>query len=297
MKDKLRSQKLLNELVEDLGNIADYLWLKGWAEGSGGNISVNITDMVPSSAFQGITSPEIRLDKSYPEIGDSYFLVTGTGKRLRDLGAHPQENLCLLKVSSTGDSYRLISLAPHQHPLVQPTSELPTHLGIHQMLVKKRSSKKAVIHTHPDELIALTHIPLFHGEKAMNQVLLSMQPESIVFAPAGVGWVSYTLPGSQKLAEATIRKFEQHDVVIWERHGVISVGDHAMDAFDLIDILTKSARIFFMVKNAGYIPLGLSDEDLDALMQRFVRKTPPRPLTRIGSALRFTRLAASSQRK
>jgi len=47
------------------------------------------------------------------------------------------------------------------------------------------------------------------------------------------------------------------------------VGEDVLDAFDKIDIMSKSARIFFMVKQAGFEPEGLSDKQLSELKEKF----------------------------
>ena len=47
------------------------------------------------------------------------------------------------------------------------------------------------------------------------------------------------------------------------------MGEDVLDAFDKIDIMSKSARIFFMVKQAGFEPEGLSDKQLSELKEKF----------------------------
>ena len=54
---------------------------------------------------------------------------------------------------------------------------------------------------------------------------------------------------------------------MWEKHGTFAVGEAVFDAFDMIDILSKSARIFFMVKQAGFEPEGLTDAQMDELIR------------------------------
>jgi ribulose-5-phosphate 4-epimerase/fuculose-1-phosphate aldolase len=36
-------------------------------------------------------------------------------------------------------------------------------------------------------------------------------------------------------------------VVIWERHGCITTGSTPNEAFDLVDILAKAVKIFYMI--------------------------------------------------
>ena len=94
-----------------------------------------------------------------------------------------------------------------------------------------------------------------------------MHPETAINIPEGIGLVPYCLPGSAKIAELTLNKLSSHDVVIWEKHGVCSAGKNVAEAFDLIDILAKSAKIYFTCRSAGFLPTGLSDEDIEELRQ------------------------------
>jgi rhamnulose-1-phosphate aldolase len=142
-------------------------------------------------------------------------------------------------------------------------------LAIHNVLVKTKSKKKAVVHTHPNELVALTQIKEFQDESVLNKLLWGMHPEAVVFVPKGLALIPYILPGTKKIADATLEKITEHDVVMWEKHGTFAVGEDVFDAFDMIDILSKSARIFFMVKQAGYQPEGLTDMQLAELLKAF----------------------------
>lgn len=62
------------------------------------------------------------------------------------------------------------------------------------------------------------------------------------------------LPSSVELAEATIKELQDYDVVMWEKHGVFAVDCDAMQAFDQIDVLNKSALIYIAAKNMGFEP-------------------------------------------
>ena len=89
-----------------------------------------------------------------------------------------------------------------------------------------------------------------------------MIPETKAFCPRGLGIIPYGLPGSVALAEATIRELADYDVVMWEKHGVCAVGEDIMDAFDQVDVLSKSAQIYINGKNMGFVPEGMSREQM-----------------------------------
>ena len=258
----------LPEIKRDISAAAGYLWEKGWAERNAGNISVNVTRKISEFPAGLDYHPEIKLGRSYPNLKNNILVVTGTGTRMCDVEKDIYANTCLLAINENGNSYRQIQKSDlPTEP--QPTSELPSHLSIHEMLVAENRREKAILHTHPNKLIALTHIKNYCNEGKINRLLWSVQPETCVFIHDGLGFVPYLQTGSHELAEATIRKFRDHRVVLWEKHGCLAIGKNAEEAFDLIDIAEKSADIFFTVKNAGYEFEGISPRDLDDLRATF----------------------------
>ena len=74
---------------------------------------------------------------------------------------------------------------------------------------------------------------------------------------------------SVELAEATIKELQDYDVVMWEKHGVFAVDCDAMQAFDQIDVLNKSALIYIAAKNMGFEPDGMSQEQMKEMSVAF----------------------------
>ena len=66
--------------------------------------------------------------------------------------------------------------------------------------------------------------------------------------------------GSVKLADSSLKELTDYDVVMWEKHGVLAVGNDILEAFDQVDVLTKSAQIYIAARNMGFVPDGMSDE-------------------------------------
>lgn len=259
----------VTNIVSNIAELGKYLWQKGWAERNAGNISVNINDCLTSdqkSELQKKSGSTFNLDRSYHPIAGFSFLVTGTGKRMRDLAVDPEHNALLIRVNDTGSGYQILSLSGMEGNM-PPTSELPTHLAIHEQLVAKGAPERAVVHTHPNELISITQIRQFCSEKALNHLLWGMHPETMVIVPEGAGFLPYMLPGSQEIAEATLKKFENHKVVVWEKHGCFAIGRDVFEAFDLIDTLAKSAQIYFQCRAAGHEPEGLTEEKIAELKE------------------------------
>ena len=86
-------------------------------------------------------------------------------------------------------------------------------------LMATGSTYKATLHTHPIELIAMSHTSKFLKKNVLTKILWSMIPETLAFAPLGLGIVPYAMPSSVELADATLKQLEDYDVVLWEKHG------------------------------------------------------------------------------
>ncbi len=251
-------QKEHISLFSEIKQIAGYLWKRGWAERNAGNFSVRLV--------AEITRPKERsypLETHFPQLANQVFLVSTKGSYMRNMAKHPKRHTLFIQIGPQGSDYHVIHRNKHVANL-EPTSELIAHLSIHNMLIAKGSKNRVVMHTHVTELIALTHITAFCGENALNELLWSMHPETIMFVPDGVGFVPFELPGSKVIADITTQSLQTHDVAVWEKHGAFSVATSLEACFDTLDILAKSARIYFMVKDQN-VPTGLSSEQLEKL--------------------------------
>ena len=183
---------------------------------------------------------------------------------MRDLARWPMENGSVIRICDDCASYEIIA-----DQVVLPTSELPAHLSMHNYLIGSGSSYKAAMHTHPIDLVAMTHNPAFLEKDVLTKLLWSMIPETRAFCPRGLGIIPYKLPSSLELADATVKELAEYDVVMWEKHGVCAVGENVMEAFDMVDTLSKSAQIYLTAKSMGFEPTGMADELMEELKVAF----------------------------
>ncbi|RXK86845.1 rhamnulose-1-phosphate aldolase [Filimonas effusa] len=265
MKSILECSPVIAKQIADVAEVAGYLWQKGWAERNGGNITINITEHVTDEIrnMPAISEP-IQIGREMKHLKGGYFFCKGTNKRMRDLARWPMEHGSVIRISEDGRSYVIIADNP-----VRPTSELPSHLSMHNYLIGKGSNYRAVLHTHPIDLVAMTHNPEFLEKDVLTYLLWSMIPETRAFCPRGLGIIPYKMPSSFELAAATVAELEEYDVVMWEKHGVCAVGEHIMEAFDMVDTLSKSAQIYLTAKSMGFEPEGTSMADMNALRDQF----------------------------
>lgn len=265
MKSILEGRPALKKEVDKVAEVAGYLWQNGWAERNGGNITINITELVDDEikALPAI-APVTPIGTTLPHLKGCYFFCKGTNKRMRDLARYPMDNGSVIRITDDCAGYEIIADNP-----VKPTSELPSHLTVHNHLIETGSPYRATVHTHPIELIAMSHAKKFLEKDVLTNLLWSMIPETKAFCPLGLGIIPYELPGSVKLAEATLKELEDYDVVLWEKHGVFAKGLDVMDAFDQIDVLSKSAKIYIDSKAMGFEPEGMSQEQMKEMSVAF----------------------------
>ena len=266
MQSVLENRPALKAAVDQVAEVAGYLWQKGWAERNGGNITINITEYVDEAmkALPAIDAPR-SIGKTLPHLKGCWFYCKGTGKRMRDLAREPMVNGSIIRILEDCARYEIVADA-----VVAPTSELPSHLAVHDYLLAKGSPYRASLHTHPIELVALTHSKKWMEKDVATRMLWSMIPETKAFCPRGLGMVPYLLPSSVELADATLRTLDEgYDVVMWEKHGVFAVDTDIMSAFDQVDVLNKSALIYIAARNMGFEPEGMSDAQMKEMSVAF----------------------------
>ena len=262
----LDNKLALKAEIDKVAEVAGYLWMKGWAERNGGNITINITEWIDERmlALPAISGP-IAIGKTLPHLKGCWFYCKGTQKRMRDLARDPMGNGSVIRITPDCAHYVIVADAP-----VAPTSELPSHLAVHDYLLAQGSSYRASLHTHPIELVALTHNKKWMEKDAASRMLWSMIPETKAFCPRGLGMVPYMLPSSVELADATIKAIDDdYDVVMWEKHGVFAVDTDIMSAFDQVDVLNKAAQIYIAARNMGFDPDGMTDTQMKELTDVF----------------------------
>ncbi len=265
MKSILENRPALKAEIDKVAEVAGYLWQRGWAERNGGNITINITEHVDAEirAMASI-SEKYPIGTTLSALKGCYFFCKGTNRRMRDLARWPMENGSIIRIADDCAHYEIIA-----DKAVKPTSELASHLSMHNQMIASGNGYKAAIHTHPIELVAMTHHAEFLKKDVLTNLLWSMIPETRAFCPKGLGIVPYKMPSSVELADATIEQLKEYDVVMWEKHGVCAVGPDIFEAFDQVDVLSKSALIYIAARNMGFVPEGMSAAQMNELKEAF----------------------------
>ena len=195
MKSILENRPELARRVAEVAEVAGYLWQKGWAERNGGNITINVSDCVDDAirALPPISAP-IPFGMTLPRLKGCYFFCKGTNRRMRDLARRPMENGAVIRILDDGASYEIVADNP-----VRPTSELASHLAMHEQMITSGNGYTAAIHTHPIDLVAMSHHPAFLEKDVLTNLLWSMIPETRAFCPKGLGIVPYAMPSKSSM--------------------------------------------------------------------------------------------------
>jgi len=257
----------LTELMGLIGEAGHRLAEIEASEGAAGNISVYIGWSIdPRRQFP--LQETISIPTPVPELADGLFLVTGSGRRLREIGSDPEANLGAVRVNPDGRTATLYTSPKRLFERL--TSEFNSHLAVHRdQVVRTGTNFHALIHAQPLHLTYLSHIPRYQDERYLNQHILRWQPETIVQLPEGVGLVPFLLPGSDELMQATMEKLRTHRVVVWAKHGVMARSDASVKrALDRIEYAETGARYEYLNLLGGEQGEGLTTEEILRLCER-----------------------------
>jgi rhamnulose-1-phosphate aldolase len=258
-------------LIEEFGEVGQRLREISSAEGTSGNISAQLTEAHLDGMALDRDAEARPLPRRYPLLAGRSYLIKATGRRLWQIRQAPERNLCIVRVSEDGTSYQM--LMGRRHGLT-PTSEFNSHLGVYETRQAIGKPVSAIIHTQPLHLTALSHVEELQSEKALNRALFRWQPETLVIMPEGIGYTPYLVGGTAELEQATTASLRTHDLVVWAKHGVMSVGPDLLSAFDLIDFAETAARYFYLNRMANLHAPGLTCEELTRLCAKCGVKSP-----------------------
>jgi rhamnulose-1-phosphate aldolase len=254
----------LEEIVESIGDAGRRLSEIEASEGAAGNISVFIGWPVDvRTAFP--LEETLLLPQPVPALAGGVLLVTGAGRRLREIKDEPSANLGCVAVGAGGVSAGLLTSPRRLFPRL--TSEFNSHLAVHHDQVHRtRSNFQAVVHAQPLHLTFLSHVPGYRDEARLNPRLLRWQPEAIVNLPEGLGVVPFRVPGAPELVELTVAALRDHRLAVWAKHGVIARSDRSVKrAVDRIEYAETAARYEYMDLLAGGKADGLTPDEIKAV--------------------------------
>jgi rhamnulose-1-phosphate aldolase len=258
----------LNDFLEMMGEAGRRLSDIGASEGAAGNISICLRWPVePRIRFPLVS--EFELSQSVPELAGATFLVSGSGRRLREIIDNPTANVACIVVGADGTKGKLYT--SYDHYFQRVTSEFNSHLAVHyDQILASGTNFHAIIHAQPQHLTYLSHVSRYQDEKYLNTHLLRWQPETIINLPEGIGFIPFRIPGSPELMKSNVQTLRKHRIVIWAKHGVMARSDVSVKrATDLVEYAETAAKYEYLNLSAGEIGEGLSTDEIRAICQTF----------------------------
>lgn len=258
----------LDDLLDMIGQAGFHLAEIEASEGAAGNISVCMRWPVePRTRFP--LEEDFELPQAVPELAGSTFIVSGSGRRLRELHDEPTAHLACLFVNEDGKTAKRYT--SYNRRFERVTSEFNSHLAVHyDQMTATDTNFHAVIHAQPVHLTYLSHIPRYQDETYLNRQLLRWQPETIVNLPEGVGFIPFLIPGSNDLMAANVASLRQHRIVIWAKHGVMARSDESVKrAADRVEYAETAAKYEYLNLRVGEIGEGLSPEEIRSICNTF----------------------------
>lgn len=251
--------------INEMSEITHHMWLQGWDELNGGNISYLLDEEEVAKYINIHAEPRI-IDLTFPvtELAGKYFIVTGSGKYFRNVVKDPEANLGVLRVSSNGENIEILWGLRNG---AVPTSELASHFMSHIERLKVDPTHRIVLHTHATNVIAMTFTHDL-DELKFTKTLWEMCTECIVVFPDGVGMLPWIVPGSNEIGRETAKKMKDHRIVVWPHHGILGTGSTMDAAFGLIETVEKAATVYNLVADKE-IKQRITDQQLDDLAKAF----------------------------
>ena len=246
--------------IRDMIKVSSDLWQKGWVEANSGNLSLRI----PEKNYSDIASFKPKSDwvplmVTVPELANDKFLISGTGRYLRNIPDSPLVNAGIVEIDQKGRNYRVIEGFENGG---QPTSELSSHLKSHASIkISSDDTQFAVMHCHAPYLIALTY-RLNVNSQTLSKLIWQMHTECAPNFPEGIELIPWMIPGTSEIGEVTAKALAEKPLALWQYHGVFARGRNFDEAFGVIDIAEKAAHIYLVLMASGGIGCLLSDEQI-----------------------------------
>lgn len=256
------------KLKRDFTKVCTDGWLQGWHERNGGNLSYRMLSLEVEE-IRGLLNEGAKwrpIGAEVPGLANEYFMVTGSGKYLRNVELDFEDNVAVIKVNEDGTLYKIV------YGLVnggRPTSELPSHLMNLEVIRKRDEGLRVVYHAHPANTVALTFVlPL--EDEVFTREIWEMETECPVVFPQGIGVVPWMVPGGKEIGIKTSEIMKTKNVAIWAHHGIFVCGHDFDETFGLLHTVEKSAEILVKVMSMSNTKLNtIQPDDFRALQKPF----------------------------
>jgi L-fuculose-phosphate aldolase len=130
---------------------------------------------------------------------------------------------------------------------------------MHLAVYAKRPDVIAIVHAHP---VFATSFTIAGKEIKTN---LSGEARAVLGVTVSA---PYSLMGSEGLADQVAKACSRGNVILMENHGVLTVGDNLLQAYDRMEVIEAAAKMTFITSFLGG-GKELTDSELKAIDQLF----------------------------
>lgn len=254
----------LDEFLTLIGEAGVRVSEIGASEGAAGNLSMFIGwPMDPRRKFP--IEESISLPVAVPHLAGGSIIMSGSGRRLREILHDPLPNLGFVTIDPGGETAKLYTSPRKLY--TQLSSEFNSHLALHEDQVALTGTNfHAVVHAQPRYITYLSHIAQYRDETYFNKHLLRWEPELIVNLPEGIGVAPFQVPGSADLMQVTIESLRKHRIVVWCKHGVVARSEISIKrAADRVEYAEAAAHYEYLDLANNKMADGLSTEEIRAI--------------------------------
>jgi len=132
------------------------------------------------------------------------------------------------------------------------SSEIRMHLEIYKL----RSDVNSVVHAHPPTATGFAVAGIELTQCVLPEVIVSL---------GGIPLAAYGTPGGPDIVEPMKPLLRQYDAVLMANHGVVTLGQHVMDAHFKMETVEHFAKIALVAHQLGSVGT-LADKDVDDLV-------------------------------
>ena len=132
-----------------------------------------------------------------------------------------------------------------------PDKRISSETEMHRLIYLKRPDIQSIVHSHP------TFGCLFSASSEEINTTLIAESWYLLGKPVKV---PYELMGTKALAKVASNCITNSDILLLENHGVLTVGESMLRAFDRLECLEQAAKLTYLSKTIA--THSIKEEDL-----------------------------------
>lgn len=177
-------------------------------------------------------------------------LVTGSSGNI-SLRLPPDGDRELLAITPTSRHYDLLTVddiqvvdfeAKSVEGKLAPSVETMLHIGIYRV----RKDVNAIIHTHSVFASAVS---------VTGREIPCIMDDQVIYIGGEIRVARYAVSGSSEMEKNVIAALARKNAALLANHGAIGVGRTMREAFEICELVEKTARIYLLALAAGKVNL------------------------------------------